>query len=78
MVCIILWVGLISFLYFFVMNYFKRLRVSLLDEVIGLDIAEMGGLMHINRAVNDKISRADSLRNSASLRIPKSSPQKGD
>ena len=62
MVAIIFWVGTISFLYFFLMNYFKSLRVSLLDEVIGLDIAEMGGLMHINKKVNDKISRADSLR----------------
>ena len=62
MFVIILWVAFLSGLYFLVMNKFKKLRVSLLDEVIGLDIAEMGGVMHINRKVNDKISRADSIR----------------
>ena len=70
MIVIILWVGIISFLYFFGLHYFKRLRVSILDEVIGLDIAEMGGLMHINKAVNDKIARAESLRGSQALRVP--------
>ena len=70
MIVIILWVGVISFLYFVSMHFFKLLRVSILDEVIGLDIAEMGGLMHINKAVNDKIARAESLRGSQALRVP--------
>ena len=50
-VVIICWVSLISGLFFALMKYNccrkDRLRVNLIDEVIGLDIAEMGSRMDI-------------------------------
>ena len=42
MIVIVLWVVFFSALYFYGMDKLKLLRVSILDEVIGLDIAEMG------------------------------------
>ena len=53
MFAIIAWVGTISTLYFLIMNYAKLLRVSLLDEIIGLDIAEMGSHIHISKKVEE-------------------------
>jgi len=42
MVVIVVWVALLSTLYFLLMKCVKLLRVSFFEEVIGLDIAEMG------------------------------------
>jgi len=42
MLAIICWTALFSGLYFYVMKRIGWLRVSLLDEIIGLDITEMG------------------------------------
>jgi len=39
-----LWVGLVSSCIFYIMNRLKLLRVDEAIELIGLDIAEMGGL----------------------------------
>ena len=47
MFCIIAWVAAISLLYFFVMKKLKLLRVPLLEEVIGLDFAEMGSKVRV-------------------------------
>ena len=68
MVAIILWVGTLSAIYFLIMHAAKLLRVSLLDEVIGLDIAEMGSHIHISKKVEDQIIRSDSIRKSSTLR----------
>ena len=42
MFIIVLWVSVISIIYFFIMKKLDLLRVPLLEEVIGLDVAEMG------------------------------------
>ena len=42
MFAIIAWVGVLSALYFFVMKKAGFLRVDLIEEIMGLDIAEMG------------------------------------
>ncbi len=42
MIAIVAWVSLFSIIYFFIMKYVGLLRVPLLEEVIGLDVAEMG------------------------------------
>ena len=42
MFIIVLWVSVISIIYFFFMKKLDLLRVPLLEEVIGLDVAEMG------------------------------------
>ena len=61
MTAIILWVGALSLIFFFIMNKYKLLRVSLLNEVIGLDIAEMGSHIHISKQVQDRI-RSESIK----------------
>jgi len=43
MICIMAWVALLSGIYFYSMKCAGLLRVSLIDEIIGLDITEMGG-----------------------------------
>lgn len=42
MLVIVAWTAAFSLIYFLLMKKFNLLRVSLLDEIIGLDIAEMG------------------------------------
>ena len=69
---IICWVSLISGIFFALMKYNccreDRLRVNLIDEVIGIDIAEMGSKMDIwefiqNNHVTDQQDRRNTLRN---------------
>jgi ammonium transporter, Amt family len=43
MICILAWALVLSGGYFWAMRSMGMLRVSLLDEIIGLDITEMGG-----------------------------------
>lgn len=62
MFAIILWVAVLSSLYFLLMKKLGLLRVSLLEEVIGLDIAEMGSQLHISKKVDDELVRSASLR----------------
>ena len=42
LILIFLWSSIISGLYFYFMHRLKLLRVGLLDEIVGLDISEMG------------------------------------
>ena len=42
LIVIFFWSSIISALYFIAMAKFQLLRVSLLDEIVGLDISEMG------------------------------------
>ena len=48
MFSIIVWVSLFSFPYFYIMKRLKLLRVPLVHEIIGLDIAEMGSTTYID------------------------------
>lgn len=41
-VVIIAWTAVMSGLFFYVLRFFGKLRVPLMDEIIGLDITEMG------------------------------------
>ena len=68
---IIAWVAIVSGAYFFVMRCNcccgNKLRVNLIDEVIGLDVAEMGTIMDIRDMVkenepNDALSRRNTER----------------
>ena len=47
MICIVTWTAVISFAYFFIMKKAGLLRVSLLEEIIGLDPAEMGSKVRV-------------------------------
>jgi len=47
MLSIIVWVSLFSFPYFYILKRIKLLRVPLVHEIIGLDIAEMGSTAYI-------------------------------
>ena len=48
------WTSLLSFLFFYLMKKLNLLRVSEMEELIGLDYAEMGSL---NRAFILKVRR---------------------
>ena len=47
MLIIILWVAALSLIYFFIMKKLGLLRVPLLEEIIGLDCAEMGSKIRV-------------------------------
>jgi len=53
MVAIIVWVALLSAIFFSIVNYGGLFRVSLTEELLGLDIAEMDAdsIPHINEQV---------------------------
>ena len=57
MICIVAWVALISLLYFFVMKKLGLLRVPLLEEIIGLDHAEMGSEIKVQMKIAEGIVR---------------------
>jgi Amt family ammonium transporter len=67
MITIILWTGLLSSAYFLIMKSVGKFRIDRSIEVIGLDIAEMGGL---SAELFDKIRKenAFSPQNSMSYR----------
>jgi len=67
MFAIILWVALLSAIYFFVMKKVGLLRVDLLEEIMGLDIAEMGGTLKVNKQMEKAVHRSASLRGAGSL-----------
>lgn len=57
MLIIILWVAVISTIYFLVMKKCNLLRVNLLEEVIGLDIAEHGSKAKVQTKITEGIIR---------------------
>lgn len=61
MLCIVAWTALISLIYFMVMKKFGLLRVSLLDEVIGLDVAEHGSEVRVQTKIAEGIARSMTL-----------------
>ena len=62
MLSIVAWVAAISLLYFFIMKKTGLLRVPLLEEVIGLDFAEMGSKVKVDMKIAEGITRAQTLR----------------
>lgn len=62
MLAIVAWVAVISLLYFFIMKKVGLLRVPLLEEVIGLDFAEMGSKVRVDMKIAEGITRAQTLR----------------
>ena len=61
MIIILAWATVISVLYFLLMRKFKMLRVSLLEEVIGLDAAEMGEKALVISRINEQIIKSQAL-----------------
>lgn len=61
MLCIVAWTASISLIYFMVMKKFGLLRVSLLDEVIGLDVAEHGSEIRVQTKIAEGIARSMTL-----------------
>lgn len=51
MICIILWVTVFAFPYFYTMKRLNLLRVPLIHEIIGLDVAEMGSKIYIENQI---------------------------
>jgi len=62
MLVIVLWVASISLLYFILMKKLGLLRVSLLEEIIGLDFAEMGSKVRLDMKIAEGIVRSQTLR----------------
>jgi len=62
MLVIVLWVASISLLYFILMKKLGLLRVPLLEEVIGLDFAEMGSKVRVDMKIAEGIVRSQTLR----------------
>ena len=67
MFAIVLWVALLSAIYFFIMKKAGLLRVDLLEEIMGLDIAEMGSKLKVNKQMEKAVRRSASLRAAGSL-----------
>ena len=62
MLVIVLWVASISLLYFILMKKLGLLRVPLLEEIIGLDFAEMGSKVKVDMKIAEGIVRSTTLR----------------
>jgi len=78
MISIIAWTAIISAIYFSVFRALKLLRVTLTEEVLGLDIAEMGAVEPKQlREINEEIVRratfkegGETSKNPDSARLP--------
>ena len=57
MLIIVLWVAVISLAFFFTMKKLGLLRVPLLEEIIGLDCAEMGSKVKVEMIIAEGIVR---------------------
>ena len=55
MLVIVCWVAAISLTFFFVMKKLNLLRVPLLEEIIGLDTAEMGSKVRVEMKIAEGI-----------------------
>lgn len=75
MFAIIAWTAVLSALYFVLIKKLGILRVPLLEEIVGLDIAEMGSKAHISHKVEDQIIRSETIRKSSTLRRGRSTDQ---
>ena len=62
MLSILTWVAVISLLYFYLMKWLGLLRVPLLEEIVGLDHAEMGSKAKVDIKIAEGIVRRQTLR----------------
>lgn len=58
MLIIIAWTLLFSIPYFLIMKKLGLLRVPLVYEIIGLDVAEMGSKAHVENLISASIQQA--------------------
>jgi len=61
MLVIIVWVAVLSLIYFLIMKKLGLLRVPLLEEIIGLDCAEMGSKVRVETKIEEGIVRLKTL-----------------
>ena len=61
MLVIILWTASLSLVFFFIMKKLNLLRVPLLEEIIGLDAAEMGSKVRVEMKIAEGIVRKQTL-----------------
>jgi len=61
MFVIIVWVAVLSLIYFLIMKKLGLLRVPLLEEIIGLDCAEMGTKVRVETKIEEGIVRLKTL-----------------
>lgn len=61
MFVIIVWVAVLSLIYFLLMKKLGLLRVPLLEEIIGLDCAEMGTKVRVETKIEEGIVKLKTL-----------------
>lgn len=61
MFVIIVWVAVLSLVYFLLMKKLGLLRVPLLEEIIGLDCAEMGTKVRVETKIEEGIVKLKTL-----------------
>ena len=61
MLTIIVWVAVLSLIYFLIMKKLGLLRVPLLEEIIGLDCAEMGSKVRVETKIEEGIVKLKTL-----------------
>jgi len=61
MFVIIVWVAVLSLIYFLIMKKLGLLRVPLLEEIIGLDCAEMGSKVRVETKIEEGIVKLKTL-----------------
>ena len=61
MLTIIVWVAVLSLIYFLLMKKLGLLRVPLLEEIIGLDCAEMGSKVRVETKIEEGIVKLKTL-----------------
>ncbi len=57
-ICIIVWVMILSLSFFWILKKLKLLRVPLIDEILGLDLAQMGSQAVVDNVVAQAIYKA--------------------
>ena len=62
MLSIIAWVATISLVYFLIMKRVNLLRVPLLEEIIGLDYAEMGSDVRVDIELASGMKKKQTLK----------------
>ena len=61
MLTIIVWGAVLSLIYFLLMKKLGLLRVPLLEEIIGLDCAEMGSKVRVETKIEEGIVKLKTL-----------------
>lgn len=58
---LMLWVTCMTLPYFLIMKKLKLLRVPLIHEIVGLDVAEMGSTAHIDNLIGQALYKAHQM-----------------